>query len=116
MRVVTLDIVRAAIARMGASEEFGARREASPHDATVRGTTAQEPAKRRLYRSRSDRSIAGICGGIAEFFDLDPTLVRLLTLLLILFGGLSIWVYAILWIIVPDQPVRRNDIRTDTKR
>ncbi len=80
------------------------------------GTTAQEPVKHRLYRSRSDRSIAGICGGIAEFFDLDPTLVRLLTLLLILFGGLSIWVYAILWIIVPDQPDRRNDIRTDTKR
>ncbi len=116
MRVVTLDIVRAAIARMGAPEEFGARREASPHDATPPGTTTQEPVKRRLYRSRSDRSIAGVCGGIAEFFDLDPTLVRLLTLLLILFGGLSIWVYAILWIIVPDQPARRNDIRTDTKR
>ncbi len=57
-----------------------------------------------LRRSRRDRSIAGICGGLAEFFGTDPTLVRIVTLLLILFGGLSLWVYIILWIIIPEAP------------
>lgn len=103
MRVVTLDIVRATIARMGAPEEFGARRSTAPH-----GATTQPSEERRLCRSRSDRSIAGVCSGIAGFFDIDTTLVRLMTLLLILCGGLSIWVYAILWIIIPDEPARRT--------
>ena len=62
-------------------------------------------AVRRLYRSRTNRSIAGICGGLAEYFDADPTLIRLLTLLLILLGGLSIWAYVILWIVIPEEPL-----------
>lgn len=52
----------------------------------------------------SDGMIAGVCGGVAEFFGLDVSLVRIATLLLILFGGLSIWVYVILWLIVPREP------------
>ena len=54
------------------------------------------------------RSIAGICGGIAEFFDTDPTPIRLATLLLILFGGLSLWVYILLWIVIPNAPETDN--------
>lgn len=60
---------------------------------------------KRLYRSR-DGVIAGVCGGLAEFFGLDVSLIRIATLLLILFGGLSIWVYIILWLIVPKAPQR----------
>ena len=67
---------------------------------------ATEP--RKLFRSRTDRSIAGICGGLAEFFGLDVSLIRIATLILILFGGLSIWVYIILWLIVPKAPKRLN--------
>lgn len=59
--------------------------------------------RKRLMRS-SDGMIAGVCGGVAEFFGLDVSLVRIATLLLILFGGLSIWVYVILWLIVPREP------------
>ena len=62
----------------------------------------------RRYRSRSDRAIAGICGGLADFFGLDPSLIRIATLILILFGGLSLWVYIILWLIVPKAPKRLN--------
>ncbi|MDY5240422.1 MAG: PspC domain-containing protein, partial [Alistipes senegalensis] len=69
-----------------------------------------EPAPRRLYRSRTERSIAGICGGLAAYFDADPTLIRLVTLLLILFGGLSIWAYIILWIVIPEEPARKFNI------
>lgn len=62
---------------------------------------------KRLYRT-PDGIIAGVCGGLAEFFGLDPSLVRIATLLLILFGGLSLWVYIILWLIVPKAPKRLN--------
>jgi phage shock protein PspC (stress-responsive transcriptional regulator) len=59
---------------------------------------------KKLYRSREDRIIAGVCGGIAEYFEIDPTLVRLVTLVLIFAFGLSIWVYPILWLIIPEKP------------
>jgi len=103
MQVVTLEIVRAATARMGAPADFGERR-------TGAGDPQQEAAPRRLYRSRTDRSIAGICGGIAEFFGTDSTPIRLMTLLLILFGGLSLWIYILFWIVIPDQPAGKPDI------
>lgn len=103
MLVVNIDTVREAMNRMGRPEEFGQRRQAgeSPRD--------DEPAARRLRRSRTDRSIAGICGGIGEFFRIDSTVVRLATLLLILFGGLSIWIYVILWLVVPEAPAQKFD-------
>ena len=55
-------------------------------------------------------ALAGICGGLAAFFNLDATVLRLVTLLLILFGGLSIWVYIILWIVIPEEPLRKFKI------
>lgn len=58
---------------------------------------------KRLFRSRN-KVIAGVCGGMAEFFGLDASMVRLATVLLILFAGLSLWVYIILWLIVPQSP------------
>ena len=67
-----------------------------------------EPAPRKLYRSRSDRAIAGICGGLADYLRVDPLVIRLLTLFLILFGGLSIWIYIILWLVVPEEPQSIN--------
>ena len=69
-----------------------------------------EPETRKLYRSRTDRSIAGICGGLADFFHVDATVMRLLMLFLIIFGGLSIWAYIILWIIIPEQPAPKFNI------
>ena len=65
-------------------------------------------AEKRLLRSSDDRMLAGVCAGIADFFGLDVSLVRIATLVLILFGGLSIWVYVLLWIIVPKAPKRLN--------
>ncbi len=59
--------------------------------------------KKRLYRTRNG-VLAGVCGGIAEFFGLNTSTIRWVTLLLILFGGLSIWVYILLWLIVPKKP------------
>lgn len=60
--------------------------------------------EKKLVRSRSNRVLAGVCGGLGEYFGIDPTVVRLLTLLLIVFGGLSIWVYIIALIVMPNEP------------
>lgn len=59
---------------------------------------------KRLHRSSSDRKIAGVCGGIAEYLGWDPTLVRLLWILLTLAGGSGILIYLILWVVMPDTP------------
>jgi phage shock protein C len=60
---------------------------------------------RRLYRCRHDRRLAGVAAGVAEFFDLDPTLVRILWFLSIFVGGLGILLYIGLAIIVPLEPL-----------
>jgi phage shock protein C len=60
----------------------------------------EEP--RKLYRSRSQRMIAGVCGGLADYFNIDATLVRVLFLLLAVFGGTGLVIYLVMWIIVPD--------------
>ncbi|MFW6149127.1 MAG: PspC domain-containing protein [Atribacterota bacterium] len=60
---------------------------------------------KKLYRSRKDSKIAGVCGGIAEYFDVDPTIIRLLALLTIFFGGGGIIAYIIAWIIIPLEPI-----------
>jgi phage shock protein C len=59
---------------------------------------------RRLYRSRSDRKLAGVCGGLAQFFGLDPTLIRVLFVVLAVLGGSGILIYLAMWIMVPNQP------------
>ena len=60
---------------------------------------------KRLYRSTKDRKIAGVCGGIAEYFTIDPMIVRVIAVLLLLPGGLPGFVpYVVLWVIVPVNP------------
>lgn len=62
-------------------------------------------ATRRLYRSRHNRIIAGVAGGMAEYFNIDPTLVRLVWFLLFLPGGLpGLIPYIACWIIIPREP------------
>jgi phage shock protein C len=60
-------------------------------------------AGRKLYRSTSNRQVAGVCGGLAEYFNLDPTLIRVLFVVLAVLGGSGIILYLALWIIVPKQ-------------
>jgi phage shock protein C len=60
---------------------------------------------RRLYRCRENRVLAGVAGGLAEYFGLDPTLVRILWFVSILFGGIGLVIYIGMAIIVPIEPV-----------
>ena len=63
----------------------------------------EEP--RRLYRSRTDRRISGICGGLAAYFKIDSTLVRLLFVLGLLLVGGTFWAYIIMMIVIPEEPL-----------
>ncbi len=59
---------------------------------------------KRLYRSRSDRQLAGVCGGLADYFGIDPTIVRILFVLLALAGGPGLIFYIILALVIPEAP------------
>ena len=59
---------------------------------------------KRLHRSRTDRMIAGVCGGLGRYFGIDPTLVRLAFVVIALAVGSGLLAYLILWIIIPLEP------------
>ncbi|HEV8524793.1 MAG TPA: PspC domain-containing protein [Terriglobales bacterium] len=61
-------------------------------------------ARKRLVRPRTGRKIAGVCQGVAEYFDLDVNLIRLVWLLSVLFSGLGLIAYIVAWIIIPQEP------------
>ena len=58
---------------------------------------------KKLYRSRSNRVIAGVCGGLAQYLGIDPTVVRLIMALVTFVGGMSLLVYLIAWLIIPEE-------------
>jgi len=60
---------------------------------------------KRLYRSLTDRKIAGVAGGLAEYFDTDPLLLRLAFVVLAFAGGGGVLIYFILWVVTPEKPV-----------
>ncbi len=63
------------------------------------------PAAKKLMRSSRDKKIGGVCAGLAEYFDLDPTIVRVVWLLAVLFAGTGLFVYLVLWIVLPQAPL-----------
>ncbi|MFC1907901.1 PspC domain-containing protein [Chloroflexota bacterium] len=65
---------------------------------------------KKLYRSRTDRKIWGVCGGLAKHFDIDPTVVRIVFLASVLCGSLGFWVYIIMAIVVPLEPLESKKV------
>lgn len=59
--------------------------------------------QKKLYRSRKDYLVAGVCGGLAKYFGIDPLLVRLAFVFLTLWGGSGILIYIVLWLLVPQE-------------
>ena len=62
---------------------------------------------KKLRRSSSDKMIAGVCGGLGEYFDVDPLIFRLIFAVMIIFGGTGILAYIILWILIPEDNEQR---------
>lgn len=69
---------------------------------------------KRLYRSSETRVIGGVSGGLAEYFDIDPVIIRILFVALALFGGGGILVYVVLWIVLPEQKSYKAGTRSRT--
>lgn len=60
--------------------------------------------EKRLQRSRTEKMIGGVCGGLAEYFGIDPTIVRVIWVGVTLMGGAGIIAYLILWVVMPAEP------------
>ncbi|MBP3740730.1 MAG: PspC domain-containing protein [Bacteroidales bacterium] len=58
---------------------------------------------KRLTRSTTDRRIAGVCGGLAKYLNVDPTVVRIVFLVALLFGSFGFWAYLIVWLAAPED-------------
>ena len=61
--------------------------------------------EKKLYRSRRNRIIGGVCGGLADYLGVDPTVVRVIMALATFVGGMSILVYLIMWLLIPEERV-----------
>lgn len=97
MMVITYGIVRNTMNQIGSPENFG-------YASRPLNEQTHQQNTNRLYRSRKDRSIAGICSGVAKYFGLDTTLVRIAAILCIFFAGATLWIYLILWLVLPYEP------------
>ena len=62
---------------------------------------------KKLYRSKDDRIIAGVCGGLAEYFGIDPTIIRIIWLIFA-FTGMGVLAYVICWIVIPENPSQKG--------
>lgn len=71
---------------------------------TPPGFSPATGGKKRLMRSSTDKKIAGVCAGLADYFDLDPTIIRVVWVLAVLCAGTGLLAYAILWIVLPLAP------------
>lgn len=103
-QVVLMADVDEVINALGKPEEF-VDGEATPNNNSSKqneSATQTGPVKRRMFRDPDDKAIGGVCSGVAHYFDIDVVWIRLATFLLIFFGGVSLWVYIILWIIIPE--------------
>jgi len=68
--------------------------------------TKKQMTMKKLYRSNTNRKLCGVCGGFAEYFDLDPTIMRLLVVILTLFGGGGLLIYLICALVIPNNPIQ----------
>lgn len=73
-----------------------------------------ETKNKKLYRSRKNRMIGGVCGGLGEYFDVDPTIIRLLWVVIFLMGGSGVLIYIIFWIVLPEED-EVKEVKNDKK-
>ncbi len=59
--------------------------------------------ERKLRRSRDNRVLAGVCSGLGNFMGIDPVVIRIAVVLLMFLAGMSLWVYIIMWLLIPEE-------------
>ncbi|MBE6220996.1 MAG: PspC domain-containing protein [Alistipes sp.] len=104
MLVITNGVVLSTMNQLGSPENFG--EPVRPMGEKADPTAVTYDAPKKFYRSRSDRSIAGVCGGVGKYFNIDPTLIRLIAIVGVFAACSTIFLYAIIWIAVPEEPAK----------
>ena len=70
-------------------------------------------SRARLHLSKSDRKMAGVCGGLGEYLDIDPVFLRVVFIVLAFIGGLGIILYLVLWLVLPEEPAELQHSQRD---
>lgn len=99
-QVVNLEMVNSLIGCMGEFETKTDSSESTSTNYEYQPNNETRPMK-KLYRSTEDTRIAGVCGGLAVFFDIDATLIRILFLAALFLAGSTFWVYLVIWLVAP---------------
>ena len=84
-------------------------------ESTSQKTNKNKEKTKRLYRSRTDKIIGGVCGGVANYFNIDPVFIRLIFVLLFLLKGSGVLIYIIAWIIMPLEEEKNEKIDKNNK-
>lgn len=66
----------------------------------------REIPRKRLYRSRKERMIGGVCAGLADYFGIDPTWMRIIFIIFLMVALSTFFAYIVLWIIIPEEPIK----------
>ena len=107
-RAVNVEMIEDVIGRIGMPD-------GSPYTANGQGAprTEGEPVKHKFYRDMDNRSIGGVASGIAAYFNIDVTLIRVLFVILALCASCGFWIYLVLWIIAPkaNTPTEKCELR-----
>ncbi len=102
-RVVTLSMVEKVCDTLGMPDGApeGNDRQQQQQQQFSSAPSGGRRRSRKLYRDMDDRTIGGVCAGLGHYFDIDVTIVRVLMILIILFGGTGLWIYLLLWLVIP---------------
>ncbi len=100
-QVITIEDVDEVIEQLGQPFEMDSD-QAKGEESTKGSSFEGEKKHRRFYRDSDRKVIGGVCSGISSYFNIDPVIVRIVFLLLLVFGGSSFWIYVILWIAIPE--------------
>ena len=105
-RVVTQEMVEKVASALGMPD-------GSAENGSTTGAAFTSDMPRRLYRDVDNKRVAGVCSGLALYFDVDVTLIRILMLVALICGSAGFWIYIILWIAVPqaDTPAKKCEMR-----
>lgn len=101
-QVVLLNDVNSVMETLGKPEDFADDDQNEQTKQAENNNFNQQETKRRLFRDKDNNIFGGVCSGISAYLDVDLVWIRLAMVLLVFFAGLSIWVYIILWIVMPE--------------